>query len=71
MTVLDISAIFLGMDRSTSQSDERIVKVPFRLSLIRRMDEAIELFRRAIELQPNAEDAKRNLAMAIQVKRKD
>ena len=34
------------------------------------MDEAIEQFRKALALQPDFEDAKRNLAVALQVKRK-
>jgi hypothetical protein len=35
------------------------------------MDEAIEQFRQALALQPGFEDARRNLAVALQVKNRD
>ena len=35
-----------------------------------RMDEAIDQFRQALALQPNFVDARRNLAVALQVKRR-
>jgi Flp pilus assembly protein TadD len=35
------------------------------------MDEAIAQFRQAIALQPDSEDARRNLEMALRVKKRD
>ena len=35
------------------------------------MEEAIEQFQQALAIQPDFEDAKRNLAVALQVRKKD
>ncbi|MGH9140856.1 MAG: tetratricopeptide repeat protein, partial [Vicinamibacterales bacterium] len=35
------------------------------------MEQAIDQFRQAIAVQPDSEDAKRNLAMALRVRKKD
>jgi len=41
------------------------------LGSLGRMDEAIDQFRQALALQPGFEDAKRNLAVALHVRKRD